>query len=94
MRWWEWRDESAGETVRIESLSPVGLHVSATRLRDEDLWAAANAADLVARPEIWVHLDAAHRGLGTASCGPDVLPGAEVPAGTFDFAWRLSVARA
>jgi beta-galactosidase len=94
VRWWEWRDESAGETVRIESLSPVGLHVSATRLRDEDLWAAANTADLVARPEIWVHLDAAHRGLGTASCGPDVLPGAEVPAGTFDFAWRLSVARA
>ena len=27
------------------------------------------------RPETIVHLDAAHRGLGTASCGPDTLPG-------------------
>ena len=26
------------------------------------------------RPETIVHLDAAHRGLGTASCGPDTLP--------------------
>jgi beta-galactosidase len=38
-----------------------------------------------------VHLDVAHRGLGTASCGPDVLPQYRLPAGTFTFAYRLTV---
>ena len=93
VRWWECRDEAAGEVVRIEALDPVALHVSATRVRDEDLYAAANAADLRPGAEIWVHVDVAHRGLGTASCGPDVAPGDEVPAGVHEFAWRLSVVR-
>ena len=41
-----------------------------------------------------VHLDAAHRGLGTASCGPDVLPQYRIPAREFRFAYRLSVVKA
>ncbi|MFZ9291248.1 MAG: glycoside hydrolase family 2 TIM barrel-domain containing protein [Ilumatobacteraceae bacterium] len=93
VRWWECRDEAAGEVVRIEALDPVSLHVSATRHRTEDLHAAANAADLRPSPRIWVHLDAAHRGLGTASCGPDVAPRHEVAAGVHEFAWRRSVVR-
>jgi len=36
-----------------------------------------------------VHLDVAHRGLGTASCGPDVLPHYEVPAGTYEFSYLV-----
>jgi beta-galactosidase len=38
-----------------------------------------------------VHLDVAHRGLGTASCGPDVLPQYRLCAGTYTFAYRLSL---
>jgi beta-galactosidase len=38
-------------------------------------------ADLV------VHLDVAHRGLGSASCGPDVLPTYEIPEGTYEFSY-------
>jgi beta-galactosidase len=37
-----------------------------------------------------VHLDVAHRGLGTAACGPDTHPRHVVPGGTFRFTWTLS----
>ena len=47
--------------------------VSVTRYRAHDLAAATHSDELVPRPEVVVHVDAAHRGLGTASCGPDTL---------------------
>ena len=49
----------------------------------------------VLRPDdaVEVHLDVAHRGLGTASCGPDVLPQYRITPGTYRFAYRLSVPR-
>ena len=34
-----------------------------------------------------------HRGLGSASCGPDVLPQYRITPGTYRFAYRLSVPR-
>ena len=36
-----------------------------------------------------VHLDAAHRGLGTASCGPDTLPEYRLGPGTYRWGWTL-----
>ncbi|MFM8017031.1 MAG: hypothetical protein ACKPCO_13355 [Actinomycetota bacterium] len=36
-----------------------------------------------------MHLDVAHRGLGTASCGPDVLPQYEITTGTFEFTYLV-----
>jgi beta-galactosidase len=36
-----------------------------------------------------IHLDVAHRGLGTASCGPDVLPAYRTEAGIFTWTWWL-----
>ena len=56
--------------------------MSATNYRAEDLFVAANEADLWPRDELVVHLDVAHRGLGTASCGPDVLPQYRLPPAT------------
>jgi beta-galactosidase len=63
--------------------------VSATRHRAEDLEAAAHHGELVPRPGVVVHLDAAHRGLGTASCGPDTLTPYLVGGGTYRWAWTL-----
>lgn len=40
----------------------------------EDLYAAKHTTDLAPRAETIVYLDAAHRGLGAGSCGPDTLP--------------------
>ena len=44
--------------------------------------------------ETIVHLDAAHRGLGTASCGPDTLPEYLVGPGTYRWSWTLRAAPA
>lgn len=90
-RWVELIDPRRGQVVRVDVLRPSALHASATRYSVEQLYAAANADELRAEQQVWVHLDVAHRGLGTASCGPDVLPQYRLPAGTFRFAYRLSV---
>ena len=63
--------------------------VSVTHHRAADLDAATHDGELVARAETIVHLDAAHRGLGSASCGPDTLPGYLVRPGTHRWAWAL-----
>jgi beta-galactosidase len=63
--------------------------VSATHFRAADLAAASHADELAARAATLVHIDAAHRGLGTASCGPDTLPEYLVGPGTYRWAWAL-----
>lgn len=65
--------------------------VSVTRYLAEELAAAAHHDELVPRPGCVVHLDAAHRGLGTASCGPDTSPSYLVAAGTHRWSWTLRV---
>ena len=52
------------------------------------LLAAANECELVPG-ELVVCIDVAHRGLGTASCGPDVLDGYRVRSGRYEFAYRI-----
>jgi beta-galactosidase len=88
-RWFELMDGD-GAGLRIEILQPHPMHISATRYRAEDLFAAANQDDLRPRDELRVHLDVAHRGLGTASCGPDTLPQYRLGAGEYRFAYRLT----
>jgi beta-galactosidase len=63
--------------------------VSATHFHEADLAAATHDVELTPRPETIVHLDAAHRGLGTASCGPDTLPEYLVGPGTYRWSWSL-----
>ncbi len=90
-RWLECIDKESGDVLRVDVLEPIALHVSATNYRAEDLYSAANEADLWPRDELVVHLDVAHRGLGTASCGPDVLPQYRLAAGDYTFSYRLSL---
>jgi beta-galactosidase len=47
------------------------LEFSALHFSDLDLYQAHHTYELVAHPDIYLNLDAAHRGLGTLSCGPD-----------------------
>ncbi len=42
------------------------------------------------RNQLIVKVDVAHRGVGTASCGPDVLPQYEIPTGKHTWSYRLS----
>ena len=72
-RWFEFIDSSSGDVVRLEVLDPTSMHVSATRFTTDDLYGAAHETDLRPRRTLVVHADVAHRGVGTGSCGPDVL---------------------
>ena len=90
-RWFECIDTTGGRTVRVDVVHPHALHVSATHHTAHDLYVATTETELRPRPELIVHLDVAHRGLGTASCGPDVLPQYRLAAGEYEFAYRLSL---
>jgi beta-galactosidase len=63
--------------------------VSALHVTAADLDAASHDVELRPRPETFVHLDAAHRGLGSASCGPDTLEAYIVGPGTYRWSWTL-----
>ncbi|HEX5588702.1 MAG TPA: glycoside hydrolase family 2 TIM barrel-domain containing protein [Candidatus Limnocylindrales bacterium] len=86
VRWLELRRDG-GDGIRIELDRP--RQVSVTHHRPADLATATHREELVARPEAIVHLDAAHRGLGTASCGPDTLAAYLVPTGRHAWSWTL-----
>jgi beta-galactosidase len=86
VRWLELRD-AAGSGLRLTPDRP--RQVSASHFRAEDLAAATHAGELRPRAETVVHIDAAHRGLGTASCGPDTLPEYLVGPGTYRWSWTL-----
>ena len=63
--------------------------VSVNHFTAADLDAARHHDELTPRSELTVHIDAAHRGLGTASCGPDTLPPYLVRSGTYHWSWTL-----
>ncbi|MFM8267188.1 MAG: glycoside hydrolase family 2 TIM barrel-domain containing protein [Ilumatobacteraceae bacterium] len=90
-RWVELVDPARGRRLRIDVVGRSPLHMSATRHRAEQLTTTAHEVDLRRDPRVVIHLDVAHRGLGTASCGPDVLERYRITPGTYRFGYRLSV---
>jgi beta-galactosidase len=86
VRWLTLTDDR-GRGLRLAFDRP--LQVSATHFRAGDLASAGHDVELRPRAETIVHLDAAHRGLGTASCGPDTLPAYLVGPGTYRWSWWL-----
>ncbi len=86
VRWLTLAD-GGGRGLRIVLDEP--RQASATHMRATDLATATHDVEVAPRPETIVHLDVAHRGLGTASCGPDTLPGYLVGPGTYHWSWSL-----
>ena len=82
-------DPSTGEVMRIEA-DGCHIHMSAVHHTANELYAANDRTELVRRRNLVVHVDIAHRGLGTASCGPDTLEKYRIPAGTYRFAYVIS----
>jgi beta-galactosidase len=82
VRWAELTD-GAGNGLRVTAL-PFGdgdtFGLTARRWTSADLDAAQHPVDLVPGDRVWLTVDMAHRGIGTASCGPDVLPHHELHA--------------
>jgi len=90
VRWLRLEDaEGAGLSIAAVGL----LQFSASHFTSDDLFKAHHTNELEPRPEVILNLDGAHRGLGTASCGPDTLPRYRIKAGVHRFAYRISGAR-
>ena len=62
--------QGATTALRIEG----GFDLTVRRWTSEDLDAARHAVDLTPRDRVYVNLDVAQNGIGTAACGPGVLP--------------------
>jgi beta-galactosidase len=87
VRWLELGRAGVG-SLRIDLDRP--CQVSALHVSAADLDAATHDVEIRPRPETFVTMDAAHRGVGTASCGPDTLPEYIVPTGVHEWTWILS----
>jgi beta-galactosidase len=88
-RWFEVSNPKTHEVIRIEAEGEP-LHMSALPYLTQDLYQAADQTELIKRPYLTMNIDIAHRGLGTASCGPDVLPKYRIQPGKFLFAYVVS----
>jgi beta-galactosidase len=86
VRWFEFRD-AAGHGVRITCDLPRQVSVSHVPAAALDL--ATHDVEVQPVPEAVVHLDAAHRGVGTASCGPDTLERYKLRPGTYRWSWTM-----
>ncbi len=86
VRWLELSD-GAGRGFRISADRP--SQMSASHYRAEDLAAALHDVELKPRLETEIHLDVAHRGLGTASCGPDTLMEYRFGPGVYEWSWTI-----
>jgi hypothetical protein len=92
VRWMELRDPVSGEAIRITADGDP-LAMSVLRHTDDELASARHAADLAPGNEFIVHVDAAHRGVGTASCGPDVLERYRIAPGRYEWSFTVSSVR-
>jgi beta-galactosidase len=97
VRWAELTD-STGAGLRIAAL-PTGqgaatFGMTVRRWTSADLAAAQHPVDLTPGDRVWLTVDLAHRGVGTASCGPDVLQQHELHAAPANLRLALTPAPA
>ncbi|HEV8282439.1 MAG TPA: glycoside hydrolase family 2 TIM barrel-domain containing protein [Candidatus Limnocylindrales bacterium] len=81
------RLEAPGGTLRIDLDEP--RQVSALHVHAADLAAATHDVEVRPRPETIIHIDSAHRGVGSASCGPDTLEPYVLRPGGYRWVWAL-----
>ena len=87
VRWFEVTN-AAGNGLRFEMAKPA--QVSVTPNRDAELADATHDVEVKACGNTVVHIDAAHRGVGTASCGPDTLDKYIIKTGVHTWEWTVT----
>jgi beta-galactosidase len=87
VRWFEVTN-AAGNGLRFAMGKPV--QVSVTPNRDAELADATHDVEVKACGNTVVHIDAAHRGVGTASCGPDTLDKYIIKTGVHTWEWTVT----
>ena len=86
VRWMQLADE-AGEGLAFRS--DTSFQFSVIPFTDENLDAATHINQLRREGVVTVHLDAAQAGVGTATCGPGVLPQYRVPVQDYTFRFTI-----
>ena len=84
VRWFTVTD-SAGHGLYVQLDKP--RQVTITPMRSSDLADATHHVDVQPSGNTVVTIDAAHRGVGTASCGPDTLDKYRIKPGIFTWQW-------
>ena len=84
---WATLTDGAGRGLRVEGEPTIDLTVRPWT--SEQLDQARHPTDLVPGDRIWVNLDLAQQGIGSASCGPGVLPAYRLDPAPVSFAVRL-----
>ncbi len=74
----------------LDITAPKQFQFSAYPYSDSEVERALHTSDLVPGDYVTVHLDAEQTGVGTATCGPDVLPKYYVPVRPTDFSFYFS----
>ena len=87
VRWFEVTN-AAGNGLRFAISKPA--QVSVTPNRDGELADATHDVEVKACGNTVVHIDAAHRGVGTASCGPDTLDKYIIKTGVHTWEWTVT----
>jgi beta-galactosidase len=82
------RHHSAADSA-VPDQQPPTFGLTVRRWTTEDLDAARHTSDLAGRDRVYVNIDAGQTGLGTASCGPGVLPQYRLMAQPLSFAVAL-----
>lgn len=90
VRWFTLGSEK-GPKVKISAVDEP-LIFSASHFTPADLFLANHTCDLTPRPEVIVSIDAAHRGLGTRSCGPDTLEKYQLKPGKHSVQFQVEIA--
>ncbi|GAA4170609.1 hypothetical protein [Gryllotalpicola koreensis] len=85
-----WLDlTSAGSMLHINGDQP--FQFAARRWTTEQLEAASHTSELEPGDRVWLNLDLGQTGLGSASCGPGVLPAHRLVAAPASFILRFHV---
>ena len=78
-----------GEGAGLLIAAPGTMEFSALRYSIDQLWRKLHSGELIEEDGVFVNCDCRQRGLGTATCGPDVRPEYEINPGRYRFTLRL-----
>lgn len=84
-----WIELLTGRGAAFKVVGLPKIDFSLHRFTAEQLDAAKHPHELKPREDLILNLDMQQHGLGTASCGPDVLPQYELKTEPFEFGFRL-----
>ncbi|MFI0446524.1 glycoside hydrolase family 2 TIM barrel-domain containing protein [Actinomadura sp. 6N118] len=85
--------ELSGPTGKVRTRHAAPLHMNVSRFSIAELEAAAHWWELPRNATTVVHLDVAHRGVGTGALGPDTRPWHRLSGHHYDWQWRLTIER-